>query len=345
MNHPRRLEVLSAIVEDYVHSREPVGSKALVERHRLGVSSATVRNDMAALEDEGLIAAPHASAGRIPTDKGYRAFVDRIDAVRPLTPAQRRVIVEFLGSSHDLDEVMARTVRLLSQLTHQVAVVRYPRRTGERVRHLDLVPLEPDTALLILITSRGRVLQQPVPLIPDTGHTGEDLALLRARLLEELAEAPLDAAAARAGTVLATLPPGAREAGARVLAALAGLADGGAQDRLLMAGTSYLAQSTRDFRSSIAPILDALEEQVVMLRLLSELGEEHPGATGVSVRIGAENAATPLADASVVASGYGPAGSAQLGVVGPTRMDYPETMAAVRAVARYLSRLLREDQP
>ncbi|KTR73493.1 heat-inducible transcriptional repressor HrcA [Rothia sp. BD8] len=345
MNHLRRLEVLSAIVEDYVHSREPVGSKALVERHRLGVSSATVRNDMAALEDEGLIAAPHASAGRIPTDKGYRAFVDRIDAVRPLTPAQRRVIVEFLGSSHDLDEVMARTVRLLSQLTHQVAVVRYPRRTGERVRHLDLVPLEPDTALLILITSRGRVLQQPVPLPVDAGHAGEDLALLRTRLLEELVEAPLDAAAARADTVLATLPPGAREAGARVMAGLAGLADGGAQDRLLMAGTSYLAQSTRDFRSSIAPILDALEEQVVMLRLLSELGEEHPGATGVSVRIGAENAATPLADASVVASGYGPAGSAQLGVVGPTRMDYPETMAAVRAVARYLSRLLREDQP
>ena len=179
MDHPRRVQILRAIVEDYVHSREPVGSKALVERHRLGVSSATVRNDMAALEDEGLIAAPHASAGRIPTDKGYRAFVDRIDAVRPLTPAQRRVIVEFLGSSHDLDEVMARTVRLLSQLTHQVAVVRYPRRTGERVRHLDLVPLEPDTALLILITSRGRVLQQPVPLPVDAGHAGEDLALLR----------------------------------------------------------------------------------------------------------------------------------------------------------------------
>ena len=90
VSEPRKLEVLRAIVEDYVHSREPVGSKALVERHHLGVSSATIRNDMAALEDEGLITAPHTSAGRIPTDKGYRLFVDQISAVKPLSPAERR---------------------------------------------------------------------------------------------------------------------------------------------------------------------------------------------------------------------------------------------------------------
>ena len=117
MSEPRRLEVLRAIVEDYVHSREPVGSKALVERHQLGVSSATIRNDMAALEEEGLIVAPHTSAGRIPTDKGYRLFVDRISDVKPLSAAERRAIQSLLEGAEDLDDVMERTVRLLSQLT------------------------------------------------------------------------------------------------------------------------------------------------------------------------------------------------------------------------------------
>ena len=127
---PRRLQVLQAIVEDYVSSREPVGSKALVERHQLGVSSATVRNDMAALEEEGLIVAPHTSAGRIPTDKGYRLFVDSLSEVKPLSSAERRAVQALLDNADDVDEMMARTVRLLSQLTHQVAVLQYPHRPG-----------------------------------------------------------------------------------------------------------------------------------------------------------------------------------------------------------------------
>jgi heat-inducible transcriptional repressor len=143
VSEPRKLEVLRAIVEDYVHSREPVGSKALVERHHLGVSSATIRNDMAALEDEGLITAPHTSAGRIPTDKGYRLFVDQISAVKPLSPAERRAIQSLLEGSDDLDDVLERTVRLLSQLTNQVAVVQYPHLSRALVRHIEFVLLAP----------------------------------------------------------------------------------------------------------------------------------------------------------------------------------------------------------
>src|SRR5689334_22517535 len=135
MNEPRKLEVLRAIVEDYVHYREPVGSKALVERHRLGVSSATIRNDMAALEDDGLIMAPHTSAGRVPTDKGYRVFVDQLAAVRPLSPAEKQAIQSLLEGADDLDDVLERTVRLLSHLTNQVAVVQYPQLGRARVRH------------------------------------------------------------------------------------------------------------------------------------------------------------------------------------------------------------------
>lgn len=113
----RRFAVLRAIVADYVSTQEPVGSKAIVDRHNLGVSSATVRNDMAVLEEDGLIAQPHTSAGRIPTDKGYRQFVDRISQVKPLSSAEKRAVQTFLDGAVDLDDVLRRSVRLLAQLT------------------------------------------------------------------------------------------------------------------------------------------------------------------------------------------------------------------------------------
>ena len=110
----RRQAVLRAIVADYIASQEPVGSKTLVERHKLNVSSATIRNDMAVLEAEGFIAQPHASSGRVPTEKGYRAFVDAINDVKPLSPPERRAISDFLESSVDLEDIMRRSAHLLA---------------------------------------------------------------------------------------------------------------------------------------------------------------------------------------------------------------------------------------
>src|SRR5215208_3391552 len=160
MQDERRLAVLRAIVEDYVATEEPVGSRALVERHQLGVSPATVRNDMAALEEEGFITQPHTSAGRVPTDKGYRLFVDRLAQVKPLSAAERRAVQAFLDGAVDLDDVLRRSVRLLAQLTRQVAVVQYPTLTRSTVRHLELVPLTPARLMLVVITDSGRVDQR-----------------------------------------------------------------------------------------------------------------------------------------------------------------------------------------
>src|SRR6187401_95317 len=174
MQEDRRLAVLRAIVEDYVSTREPVGSKALVERHRLGVSPATVRNDMAVLEDEGLIAQPHTSAGRIPTDKGYRHFVDRLNQVKPLSSAERRAVQAFLDGAVDLDDVLRRSVRLLAQLTRQVAVVQYP---------------TPARLMLVLITDSGRVDQRVVDLGDVLSDT--DVAALRSMLNGALVGRPL----------------------------------------------------------------------------------------------------------------------------------------------------------
>ena len=149
VHEERKLAVLRAIVEDYVATEEPVGSKALVERHRLGVSPATVRNDMAALEEEGFITQPHTSAGRVPTDKGYRLFVDRLTTLKPMSAAEKRAIATIPRRRRRPRRRRAtRSVRLLAQLTRQVAIVQYPTLSRSTVRHIELVALAP-TPLLV----------------------------------------------------------------------------------------------------------------------------------------------------------------------------------------------------
>lgn len=337
MSEPRRLEVLRAIVEDYVHSREPVGSKALVERHKLGVSSATIRNDMALLEEEGLITAPHTSSGRIPTDKGYRLFVDRIAEVKPLSAPEKRAIQSLLESAEDLDDVLDRTVRLLAHLTNQVAVVQYPHLGAAAVRHIEFVLLAPGRVLVVLISSNGAV-QQRVVTAPAEARESE-LADLRQRFLEKVAGRRLTALPQELAACISELPRPLQVLGQTLGHSLEQLAGTHREDRIVLAGTANLARSTLDFPLTIGPVLEALEEQVVMLRLLSEMKQD---ALGVSVRIGRENPHGGLSEASVIATGYGPDSLAKVGILGPTRMDYPTTMAAVRAVARYLSRILDE---
>ncbi|MEP6481441.1 MAG: heat-inducible transcriptional repressor HrcA [Rhodoglobus sp.] len=342
----RGLEVLRVIVQDYVASREPVGSKSIVERHAFGVSAATIRNDMALLEDEELITAPHTSSGRVPTDKGYRVFVDQLADLRPLSPAQRQAIEAFVGQSADLDDVLARTVRLLSQLTHQVALVQYPSLSSSKVRHVELVPLTSTRLMTVFITDTGRVEQRLI----DVSAALDDafLADLRARLNAALVGLGLSDAAAKLEAFPDQFSAERRPLVAQVTSTLVEQVLANRQDRLLMAGTANLARTEDDFSGSIYPVLEAIEEQVTLLRLFGEMEAEHgapQGAHGVAVSIGQENADFGLGQTSVLSSGYTTSGGsvARLGVLGPTRMDYSNNMAAVRAVARYLSRLLGTD--
>ena len=339
MVEDRRLAVLRAIVEDYVSTQEPVGSKALVERHRLGVSPATVRNDMAALEDEGFIMQPHTSAGRIPTDKGYRLFVDRLSQVKPLSAAEKRAISTLLQGAVDLDDVVQRSVRLLAQLTRQVAIVQYPTLSRSTVRHVELVTLASTRLLLVLILSTGRVEQRVVELpepLDDETVAGIRTALNRAVSGERLADA---------ATKLAEVPEEYAEEDrppvTLVVAALAeAMSDHRSDERVVVGGTANLARFGDGFDASIKPMLEALEEHVVLLKLLGEA----TSPSTLTVRIGHEVPYQELSTTSVVATGYGPGDEAlaTLGIVGPTRMDYPGTMATVRAVARYVSKILDE---
>ncbi|MEU0534286.1 heat-inducible transcriptional repressor HrcA [Amycolatopsis tolypomycina] len=332
----RRFEVLRAIVADYVSNQEPVGSKAIVERHNLGVSSATVRNDMATLEEEGYITQPHTSAGRVPTDKGYRLFVDRLSEIKPLSTAERRAITTFLDSGTDLDDVLKRSVRLLAQLTRQVAVVQYPMLTNAKVRHLEVVPLTPARLMLVLITDNGRVDQRTV----DLGDvvTEEDVARLRTVLNAAMSGRRLNDAAARVAELPDKSPGELRDALIRVTTVLVESLAEHPEERLVLGGTANLTRNVADFPGSLRQVLEALEEQVVVLKLLA--AARNPGA--ITVRIGEENEDEQMRSTSVVSIGYGrdDVVLGGMGVVGPTRMDYPGTIAAVRAVANYVGQIL-----
>jgi heat-inducible transcriptional repressor len=332
----RKLAVLRAIIEDYVSTTEPVGSKTLVDRHNLDVSPATIRNDMAVLEEQGYIAQPHTSAGRVPTDKGYRLFVDRLSRVKPLSPAERRAIETFLAGAYDLDDVVARTVRLLAQLTRQVAVVQYPSLRISSVRHIELVPIMPSRVLLVLITDTGRVEQRGVELPEPMDE--DSIAQLRAVLNACLDGRPLSDAALLAADLPARIAPGDRANAAAVLSVLLESLAERKEEKVVFGGAANLA--VRDFSTGLGDVLEALEEQVVLMRLLGETGQ----SAEITVRIGAENAVEGLHDTSVVSTGYGAGDQvlAKLAVLGPTRMDYPGTMGAVHAVARYVGQILAE---
>jgi len=266
----RRLEVLRAIVQDYVSTNDPVGSKALAERHDLGVSPATIRNDMAVLEEQGYITQPHTSAGRVPTDKGYRLFVDRLSAVKPLSVAERRAIERFLDGAVDLHDVLGRTVRLLAQLTRQVAVVQYPTLSRSAVRHLEVVQVAASRLLLVLITDTGRVEQRQVDV--PTLLTDDDVAVLRTKLNERIAGRHLADAPARLADFSTAVEPRLQANATALLGALLETLVERTEQRVVLAGTANLARGgALDFPGTIRPVLEALEEHVVLLRLFGEV--------------------------------------------------------------------------
>ncbi|GAA1319237.1 heat-inducible transcriptional repressor HrcA [Leucobacter albus] len=339
----RSLAVLHAIVGDYVALNEPVGSKSIVERHAFGVSAATIRNDMALLEDDELIAQTHTSSGRVPTDKGYRLYVDTLAKLRPMTQAQRTAIERFLGESSDLDDVMARTVRLLSQLTNQVAVVQYPSLRSVAVRHIDLVALGENRVLCVLILGNG-VVEQHTATLPANRASEQWLNTARERIATAVVGQDIDAAdrgvAELVSSVSEWIGPADTELALSVLSAVSQQLQANRSDRIAVAGAANLTRPG-EFAGSLPTVLEAIEEQVTLLRLFGELVQDE---REIAASIGRENEAYGLSDASIIATSYEQLGASRLGVLGPLRMDYAGNIQAVRAVARYLNRLLSEDR-
>jgi heat-inducible transcriptional repressor len=331
----RKAAILRAIVEHYVDSAQPVGSQTVTQTAGLGVSAATVRNEMSVLERDGFIAQPHTSAGRVPTDSGYRYYVDHLAGIGALAPAERRRIADFFTSATmAMDDLLHETSQLLARVTAHAAVVVGPQSESVHVRSVHLALLQPRVMLAVLVMSNGAVEKETVIL--DADATSEDVGVAGVRLTEHLAgrrlaELPGSAYAGTPGDradVLAT-------ASCAALAAYVGMHHG---EPLYVGGASRLAAEQEAFASTSASgLLELLEQHVVLGALLRELL-----GPGLTVRIGAENELADLRECSLVLAPYLVEGEAigTVGVLGPTRMDYRKAQAAVSTVSRQLGQQL-----
>lgn len=334
----RKASVLRAVVGDYIRSGEPVGSGRIARRYRLGVSSATIRNEMAALEEMGFLAQPHTSAGRIPTDRGYRFYVDHLPRHTVLGTTTRREIRSFFGTggAHGLEEVVHGTASLLSKLTGYAAIALPPGPSGSRVLRAELVAV--GTAVMLLVVGdTGRVDKRML----DLGVEPDEAIVRRASelLYGRLAGLTYEEAAERAAGLAREIAREERRLMIEVAEEIRRLPD--AEDEPVFVGgvANIAGEGTFERRDALRRLVEALEERATVLDLLAAASE----AMGeVVVQIGHENPVRALSEASVVVAWYGtedrPAGA--VAVVGPTRMEYARTMSAAEAVAGRLSDLV-----
>jgi len=334
MLNDRRRRVLQALVEEYIVSAIPVGSKTLVDRYELGCSPATVRNELSILEETGYVLQPHVSDGRMPTDTGYRSFVDELLEKGGTPLAGDDLSASRVSQVGEVDELMRETSVALTQLTSCLAVVLAPSISLSRVRRIDLLSLSPRRAVFVLITSSGQVVNRSIELA--TPATPERLAEI-----ERAMNAALDGKrASQIRPLRDAIEQGHAADGLvgriadEILDALAE-AD---RDRLYHVGVpALLAQPEFHDAERARPLIEFLEDGISVLEALSDA----LGTREITVRIGSENRRAELGNVSIVATNYG-TGSADgvIGVIGPTRMNYPRAMAAVRAVADGLSEAL-----
>jgi heat-inducible transcriptional repressor len=333
----RKATILRAVVEEYIETAQPVGSGQGPPAPGVNVSSATVRNDMATLEHDGFLHQPHTSAGRVPTDKGYRFFVDSLVEPAVLAAADSQQVRSFFAKAHgELEQMLADTSRLLSSLTQYAAVVVPPPTEAATVRSVQLVGLTSRVALLVVVLSNGVIDKHTLEFEVDVDDLV--LAAVGARAAQSLVGQTLHAIAGSAvrrpsGSADGTIDQILEQA----LAALGG-DDTNSSDQIYIGGTSRMA-SAFDAVATVSEVLQILEQQYVVVSLLNDVLDR-----GLHVAIGTETGMEPLADCSVVVSTYEiegePAGT--IGVLGPTRMNYPQAMAAVAVVSQRLGRRLSE---
>jgi heat-inducible transcriptional repressor len=328
----RKAAILRAVVEEYIETAQPVGSGHVARAPQVQVSPATVRNEMVALEQEGYLHQPHTSAGRVPTDKGYRFFVDTMGAAAgSLDAAQRQQVSQFFASAHGALEVMLQdTTRLLSGLTDYAAVVVGPPHEAATIRSVQLVGLGARTALLVVVLSNGVVEKETIELADDIGD-------------ERLAAATAHLGATLGGRTLAGLPPvpssGDPLVDAACAAGVAALVEHGNEaDHVFVGGASRMAAAF-DAVETVREVLTILEQQYLVVGLVRDVLDR-----GLSVAIGVEHGFEPLAECSLVVAPYEVEGevAGSIGVLGPTRMHYPQALAAVAVVSQRRGRRLSE---
>jgi heat-inducible transcriptional repressor len=339
----RKAAVLHAVVEEYVRSGEPVGSETIAERAGLGVSSATIRNELAALEELGYLSHPHTSAGRIPTDHGYRHYVDSLPIGGRLRDTQRRAIAGYFAEAIlDLEEVLKGSVQLLSRLTQYAGLAVPPSAAEEPIVRLELVDMGP-TVMVLAIGQHGRVDKRVVDR-PE-GVSGEAFREAEMRLAE-LRGMTYAEGQARLLRLAAESTREQHDLILHVAETLRLASQGGRSSHVVVGGVGNLADDAQTWRvETLRRLFDTLEREQEMLKVLEDVSAD---GADLAVTIGGEHPSTGEWDASIVTAPFraGDATIGTIGVVGPTRMDYLTAMASVRAVARRLSELATElEQP
>jgi heat-inducible transcriptional repressor len=337
----RKAAVLRAVVEEYVRTGEPVGSETIAEASGLGVSSATIRNEMAALEERGYLTHPHTSAGRIPTDTGYRHYVDTLPVGVRLRDAQRRAIATYFAEAIlDLEEVLKGSVQLLSRLTQYAGVAVPPSNAEEALVRLELIDMGP--TLMVLAVGQHGTVEKHLMDRPD-GLDAKDVAAAETTLAELRGLTFVEAQARLLSLVAETSGVG-HDLLLTVADALRIAAGGAHGMHVVVGGVANLADETQAWRrETLRRLFETLEREQEMLGVLQEVSSMTPGED-VHVTIGAEHPSTGEWEASLVTAPFsaGDATMGTIGVVGPTRMDYLSAMASVRAVAKRLSELATE---
>lgn len=335
---PRKQAILRAIVRSYVADGEPIGSARVKVEADLSCSAATVRGDMAVLEGLGLIDQPHTSAGRIPTDLGYRVYVEEVQATTSgIGGQEREAVAELLSPARDVDDLLLRTTSVLAQLTRLVSLVIAPAIDDARLKLIELVGMSSTSALLLLVADTGRVEKR----VLDFSEPFADADLDRVRAV--LAERVPGTRMAVAGEKIAALVDGAPSELRPVLALVAEVtAVAMTTDlihRIYVSGRAALADAETFEREELSGVLSLLEEQATLASLLDSTTAD---GDDTMVRIGQENEHDGLKSTSLVAQRYQLVTSGSLGVLGPTRMDYPTVLSTVRAVAEQLEATLTD---
>jgi heat-inducible transcriptional repressor len=328
----RKAAILRAVVEEYIDTAQPVGSAHVAQARGVDVSPATVRNEMAGLEADGYLRQPHTSAGRVPTEKGYRFFVDHLREPIRLPNRSVHEVREFFGRTHgEVEQMLAATSRLLSNLTNLTGVVVAPAPADAVVRSIQLVPLSTTAALIVAVYSDGTVEKHTIEMPEGSGD--ERVAAATAHLGAHLAGTVRDAVP----VVPATGDAATDDLVSRSLAALGGRSSDD-PEHVFVGGTARMAQAF-DAIETVREVLAILEQQFVVVSLLRDVIDR-----GLHVAIGTETGMAPLAECALVVAPYDIEGerAGTIGVLGPTRMNYPQALAAVAVVSNRLSDRLTE---
>ena len=326
----RKTAILRAVVEEYIATAQPVGSSHIAATHGVQVSSATVRNELVFLEQEGYLAQPHTSAGRIPTDKGYRFFVDHLTPNGKLGAAEQVKVGEFFNTATGrLEETLQRTSTLLAQMTNYAAVVLGPKKEVAVVRSVQLVGLSAHLATAVVVLSNGAVESEPIEL--GTTLSEDEVHRASAFLSKLMVGKAL-------GDVVQPSPTGDDVIDALARQVVQAMSSRRTDESMFVGGASAMAEAF-DAVEIVRSVLHTLEQQYVMVSLVRDMLDR-----GLSVAIGAEHGVEPLAACSVVLAPVVADGTTMgtVGILGPTRMNYPQALATVEVVSDRLGRRLAD---